>query len=174
MAWPVSIKIIFSANSWSAYCWHTFISNFFSFLSSFGSGITAKPFSFKSFCISSLKLSFNNFIEPLNAPKSPLALSPIISCTPHLAVTLTLPPNDGHLSTHIAHPFPYFEQLPIGPEDPVVSIKLSPSTFSPSSNITAFNILSSQSTSTTLLIILTSIPISFISFLTGGSIFNTL
>ena len=166
--------MIFSANSWSAYCWQTFISSFFSFLSSLGNGITAKPFSFNSCCISSDKLSFSNFIDPLKAPKSPFTLSPIISSTPHLPVTLTLPPNEGHLSTHMAHPLPYLVQFPIGPDEPVVSTKLSPSILSPSSKITAFSISPSQSTSTTLLIILTSIPISFISFLTGGSIFKTL
>ena len=33
----------------------------------------------------------------------------------------------GHLSTHMAHPFPYLLQLFIGPAVPVVSMKTSPS-----------------------------------------------
>jgi hypothetical protein len=52
-----------------------------------------------------------------------------------LLLKLTLGPKAGHRWTHIQHPFPYFKQLPIGPEEPVVSINTSPSIFVSSANI---------------------------------------
>ena len=127
LAYPVSSKTIFSANSCKAYCLQTFMSSFSFFTAACGSGITATPSSFSFFWISAERDPFSSFPLPLNAPKDPSRRRPMISLPPALALILTRGPNAGHLRTHMQHPLPYVRQFPIGPVEPVVSTNTSPS-----------------------------------------------
>ena len=124
------MRMIFSANGSSAYCWQTFWSSFSLCTSSGGSGITAKPSWFSCFWSFGLSVRFSSLQEPLKAPGMPFGRSPLMSHRPALSVKLTRGPKAGQRRMHIAQPFPYFVQFPIGPVEPVVSTNTSPSKIS--------------------------------------------